>query len=66
MCVCVCGGLGGEGGGGKELKLISCPLKTHVSFNHQLLPMLPMGSAKPIRLDALPDLSQLQSQNKNV
>lgn len=36
----------GDGGreSGEELKLISCPLKTHVSFNHQLLPVLPMGS----------------------
>lgn len=30
--------------GGEELQLISCPLKTHVSFNHQLFPVLPMGS----------------------
>lgn len=27
------------------LKLISCPLKTRVSFNHQLSPVLPKGSA---------------------
>lgn len=34
----------GGGKSGEELKLISCPLKVHVSFNHQLLPVLPMGS----------------------
>lgn len=62
-----------RGESGEELKLISCPLKTHVSFNHQLFPVLPMGSeglwgltAKPIRLDAQRDLFHLQSQSNNV
>lgn len=59
---------------GDELKLISCPLKTNVSFNHQLFPVLPRAAtvslwtlpAKPIRLDAVHDRFRLQSQSINV
>lgn len=64
---------GGVGESGEELKLISCPLKTHVSFNHQLLPALPVGSeglraptTKPIRPAERHNLSQLQSHSANV
>lgn len=35
---------GRRGESGEELKLILRPLKTHVRFNHQLLPVLPLGS----------------------
>lgn len=61
-----------EGESGEELKLISCPLKTHVSFNHQLLPVVPTGSAwlctittTPVRSSEMHNLFQLQWHSNN-